>query len=87
MIDELIDEIFCLADHVEPDANAVREWFFETPLFPYGNTARELVQANRGDAVIAFLKRILRDAERDAASSAGRVLVQHAAMASAIGAR
>lgn len=87
MIDELIYEIVCLADRVEPDADAVREWFFETPLFPYGNTARELVQANRGDAVIVFLKRILRDAERDAASPASRVFVQHAAMASAIGAR
>ncbi|MEO7065504.1 MAG: hypothetical protein ABI114_01220 [Rhodanobacter sp.] len=65
MSDDLMQEIMCLAKRVDPDATAVREWLFETPLLPHGKTALELMQANRGDAVIAFLKRILRDTGKE----------------------
>lgn len=61
MSDNLMREIIDLADRVDPDPEAIREWFFETPLLPHGKTALELVQANRGDTVIAFLTRTLRD--------------------------
>ncbi len=61
MSDDLMYEIICLADRVDPDPEAVREWFFETPLLLHGKTALELVHAGQGAAVIAFLRRILRD--------------------------
>lgn len=63
MSDDLMQEIMCLAEHIDPDAVAVREWFFETPLSPHGKTALELMQAHQGDAVIAFLERIICDEE------------------------
>lgn len=63
MSDDLMHEIICLADRVDPDPEAVREWFFETPLFLHDKTAFELVQVDRGDAVMAFLRRILRDVD------------------------
>ena len=69
MIDNLMREIMCLAKRVEPDGEAVREWFFETPLSSHGQTARELMQLNRGDLVLAFLRRILRDTDRESEPS------------------
>jgi hypothetical protein len=54
-----------LADRIEADRSAVWEWFFRTPIWPYGSTAFELAQNGRGDEVIAFLRRILSDMRRD----------------------
>lgn len=65
MSNDLMYEIICLADRVEPDSEAVREWFFDIPLFPYSKTALELVHADLGDVVITFLRRILRDIDPD----------------------
>ncbi len=62
-------EIVVLATRIDPDRSAVREWFFETPIWPYGKTACKLVQAGRSDVVIAFLEDALRDASKAARSS------------------
>ncbi|MEO7065559.1 MAG: hypothetical protein ABI114_01505 [Rhodanobacter sp.] len=72
MSDNLMREIIDLADRVDPNPEAIREWFFETPLVPHGKTALELVQADRGDAVIAFLTRTLRDIDPSSEPSASR---------------
>lgn len=54
-------DIIALARRVDPNLAAVREWFFETPISPYGKTAFELTRAGRTDAVVAFLTRVLHD--------------------------
>ncbi|MEO9078207.1 MAG: hypothetical protein ABI268_02745 [Rhodanobacter sp.] len=72
MSDHFMREIIGLADRVDPDPEAVWEWFFETPLLPHGKTARELVQADRGDAVVAFLTRTLRDIDPGSRSVVSR---------------
>lgn len=66
MSDHSMHEIMCLADRIDPDASAVQEWFFETLLMPHGKTACELLHADQGAQVIAFLTRILHDAVADA---------------------
>ena len=55
--------IVALAARAEPDPAAVWEWFFGTPIWPFGRTAWELVQAGRSDRVMAFLQRLLRDGD------------------------
>jgi len=57
----LLPEIIVLAECIEPDREAVWEWFRESPIHPHGKTAMQLVQAGQGSAVIAFLQRILAD--------------------------
>lgn len=58
-------EILALAAHVDSSPEAIREWFFETPIQPYGKTAFELVRMGRGADVMAFLKRVARDCPAD----------------------
>lgn len=66
MSNQLLLDILALADRVEHDRGAVWEWFFRTPLWPHQLTAYELAVAGRGDAVIEFLKYVLREMAVDA---------------------
>ncbi|WP_346949232.1 hypothetical protein [Dyella sp.] len=62
MSNSLLLHILALAEQVEPDREAIWEWFFRTPISPYGRTAYELGTDDRGDIVIAFLERVLDEA-------------------------
>ena len=64
MSNHLLLHILALAERVEPDREAIWEWFFGTPIAPYGRTAYELGVSDRGDAVIAFLQRVIDDATK-----------------------
>jgi hypothetical protein len=59
MSNSLLLRILALAERIEPDREAIWEWFFRTPISPYGRTAYELGQDDEGDAVIAFLERAI----------------------------
>ncbi|UQN69189.1 hypothetical protein L0Z11_16255 [Burkholderia multivorans] len=67
-------DVLALARCIEPDPAAVWAWFVGTPIHPYGRTAMELVQAGQGDAVLAFLRRALRDLAEAAAAPPMRSL-------------
>jgi len=54
MSNSLLLRILALAERIEPDREAIWEWFFRTPISPY-----ELGQDDEGDAVIAFLERAI----------------------------
>lgn len=48
-----------LAAAIEPDAEAMMDWYVQTPIAELGHlTARKLVGLGRADAVIAFLQSI-----------------------------
>ena len=57
----LLPGIIALAERIEPDREAVAEWFREAPIHPHGKTAMQLVQAGQEGVVIAFLQWILAD--------------------------
>ena len=59
-------EIMVLAARIDSSPEAIREWFFETPIQPHGKTAFELIRMGRGAEVMAFLKHAARDNRRDA---------------------
>ena len=61
MSNSLLLHIPALAERIETDRAAIREWFFRTPISPYGKTAYELGQDDQGEAVIAFLERAVGD--------------------------
>lgn len=60
MSNALLLRILALAERIEPDREAIWEWFFHTPIEPYGKTAYALGTDGQGDVVIAFLERALR---------------------------
>jgi len=62
MSNSLLLHILALAERIEPDREAIWEWFFRTPISPYGKTAYELGSSDQGNAVIAFLESVLGDA-------------------------
>ncbi|MGO4703249.1 hypothetical protein [Dyella sp. 2RAB6] len=64
MSNSLLLHILALAERIEPDREAIWEWFFRTPITPFGKTAYELGIDDQGDAVLAFLERAVDDAVR-----------------------
>ena len=74
MSNSLLLHILALAERIEPDRAAIWEWFFRTPISPYGKTAYQLGLDDDGDVVIAFLERTLGDSSSPGAASASTAL-------------
>jgi hypothetical protein len=64
MLYGIVRRIFALAERLEPDRKVVWEWVLHTPIEVLGgHTTIELIFADEGDRVVAFLKGVVCEEE------------------------